>query len=494
MSREENLKILQLLQEGKITADEASKLLAAIDAPAAEPEAKPVPPPPPTPPIEDAFETETLSRARAKIAAAREKVAGMDQQLAAAEEKIEEAKKSSDPIGSLNEALRGLPGAKSIAGAFRDFDPGRFASNAKKQARKLGKQVSDSIGNIDIDLSTLTHGLQGEPTTTQNYELTFELEPGKTLRVKNPLGGIAVQGADVPGARVAGELKVWAASSEEALAIAEQVQVAYEPNDNGGAVTVTSGGKARRIELDLKVFVPHEGIKVSLLSPAGDLSVRGLKAAVVLATQSGDIHVAEIAGDVATETTSGDIAIEGVLGSISAHTASGDITAIRLDGPSFKAESQSGDVSLSEAMVPQVTLSTVSGDSTLRSVTGEALNIRTVSGDAHVDSAPFTSEMLVDTVSGGIHAVLKNALTTGKVVLASVSGDTHLALPPRTNAVLEGRTRSGELRGKIKGPDGQAKSISGNGMVIVSEIIGDGTGAAIVLSSVSGDVRVEQEL
>ena len=189
MSKEENLKILQLLQEGKITADEASQLLAAMDKPA-----EPTPAPKPTPPLSlaeggvgvgsDDFETETLARARAKIAAAREKVAGMDQQLAAAEEQIEEAKKSSDPIGALNAALKGLPGAKSIAGSFRDFDAGRFASNAAKQAKKLGKQVTDSIGNIDINLNLtdITQSFQGEPTLEQGYEVTLAV-PGNPTSV-----------------------------------------------------------------------------------------------------------------------------------------------------------------------------------------------------------------------------------------------------------------------------------------------------------------------
>ena len=489
MSRQENLKILQLLQEGKITADEASQLLAAIDK--AEP--APAPEPEPAPSSDDSgFETETLARARAKIAAAREKVAGYDQQLAAAEEKIEEAKKSPNPIASLNEALRGLPGTKSITGVFRDFDPGRFASTAKKQAKKLGKQVTDSISHIEIDLTGITQTLQGEPTLSQNYELSFELESG-TLRVKNPLGGITVQGSDVPGVRVAGELKVWAATLEEAQAVADGIQVASETTDTGAAVMVTSGAKARRQELELTLFVPQESVKVSLLSPSGDLSLRGIKSAAVLATQSGDIHVAEVVGDVAAETTSGDIALEGIIGAITAHTASGDITGIRLDGASFKAESQSGDLNLSETMVPSVVLSCVSGDSTVRNVTGKTLNLRTVSGDAHVTGCEFETETHLDTVSGNLTLAPKGGVAAGKLVLSSVSGDTQLTLPAQTNAVLEARTRSGELKGKIKGPDGQSKSINGSGMVIVSESIGAGTGAVIVLSSVSGDLAIDQE-
>lgn len=493
MSKDENLKILQLLQEGKITADEASQLLAAMEKPTAE--APPAPPEPekmpPTPEVED-FETETLARVRAKIAAAREKVAGMDQQFAAAEEQLEEAKKSSDPIGSLNQALKGLPGAKTIAGAFRDFDPSRLAANAAKQARKLGKQVTDSIGNIDINLNDIREGFQGEPTLEQGYELTLHVAKNETLRVKNPFGDISVQGGDFPEVRAAGTLRIWASSPEEAQAVAEAIQVTAEASEGGGTIQATGTIKARRVQLNLKVFVPTEGVKVSLLSPSGDLSVRGIKAATVTATQSGDIHLAEIVGDVAAETTSGDIALEGVLGAVSAHTASGDIQAIRLDGMSFKAESQSGSISLSEAMLPSVTLATVSGDSTLKGVTGKRMSLRTVSGDAQVEECAFEEELSVDAVSGTLNLSPKSPLTEGKLIISTVSGDVALTLPFKTNAVLEARTRSGELRGKVRGSDGALRDLRSSGMVIVSESIGDGTGAMLVLSSVSGDLKIEQ--
>jgi hypothetical protein len=47
---EERLKILQLLQEGKITADQAARLLEALETSAAQPKGTPRPPVPPSPP------------------------------------------------------------------------------------------------------------------------------------------------------------------------------------------------------------------------------------------------------------------------------------------------------------------------------------------------------------------------------------------------------------------------------------------------------------
>ena len=45
MSREENLLILKMLQDGTITAEQAAELLHALDASSPRPEAAPVPPP-----------------------------------------------------------------------------------------------------------------------------------------------------------------------------------------------------------------------------------------------------------------------------------------------------------------------------------------------------------------------------------------------------------------------------------------------------------------
>ncbi len=47
---EERLKILQLLQEGKITADQAARLLEALETSAAQAKGAPRPPSPPSPP------------------------------------------------------------------------------------------------------------------------------------------------------------------------------------------------------------------------------------------------------------------------------------------------------------------------------------------------------------------------------------------------------------------------------------------------------------
>lgn len=522
MPREENMLILKMLQEGTITAEQAAELLNAMDTSEAraatatpptpptppfpaEPGAKPVPPPPPSPfsslPGDDDFspggndvpEGDTFARARARIAAARERVAGVQEKLTAAEEKLSTADTSSNPWESVADALKDVPGARAISDALRD--PGRLAANARRQARRMGRQMRSSLNNLDIEINlNLAEQMQGEPTISSPREATAPVPPGGTLRVRNTLGDIEAQGADVPEVRVAGVLKIWSADPKAAEALAEQINITVEQSDRGPMIAVQHPPKIRRVQLDLKVFVPREGgSKVSLLSPSGDLTARNLKGGVVLATQSGDARASEIAGDVAMETASGDIAIEGVTGNIASSTASGDIQAIRLTGQHFKALTQSGDISLSEATVDVASLETVSGDASVRNASGRTIRVRAVSGDINAENVAFDDEVHLDSVSGSLRLEPREPLTGGVINVGTISGDASLKLPKKTNAELSLSTKSGDVNARFLGTNNAEKEIKHSGMVSLSETVGVGGGARITVSSVSGDLSVKQD-
>ncbi|MBC8104696.1 MAG: DUF4097 family beta strand repeat protein [Cytophagales bacterium] len=508
-SREENLLILKMLQDGTISADQAAELLQAVNTRPSSAPAPPTPPAPsvPLPPVSDAsFPTpalsaseadgEVFSRARAKIAAARERVAGVQEQLAAAEEKIEQAKDSPNPWEQVAEALKDVPGARSVTEALRGIDPGRIAANARRQARRVARSMRSSIEDISSDFNdTISEQLQGEPQLTAPRETTAVIPAGGMLRVRNTIGDIEVIGSDVPEARAAGVLKIWATDRAAAEALANDIKLVVEDGGEGPTIRVEHPPKVRRVSLDLKVFVPQSGVRVSLLSPSGDVTVRNLKnSGVVLATQSGDARASEIMGDVAAETASGDIAIEGIVGNIAASSASGDIKALRVSGQNFRAITQSGDVSLSESTVPVVAVETVSGDASLKAVTGRTLKMRAVSGDAHAEDVAFDLDTHLDTVSGYISLALRGPLKAGSVHLQTVSGDAELKLPRETSASLEVTTKGGDVKGRVLAPDNKTeKELSGSGMVSLSEAIGVGEGAKITLSSVSGDLEITQE-
>lgn len=487
MSREENLMILRLLQEGTITAEQAAALLAAVDKPAAEAEPAPaaVPPPPPPPPPDPAIESEALSRARAKIAAAREKVAGVQEQLAAAEEKIDAAQGSENPMGGLSDALKDLPGMRSVFDAIKGIDANRLAADARKQARKIGKSLRDSIDALPRDLGQWA-GPLGDPDYRVPLEAVVALDEGRTLRLRNPSGSIEVVGADVPECRIAATVDAWGADVDALRGAASAISLDVQGTDDGALVAVQGPELSKRLRCDLKIFVPANGRKISAVSPAGDIVVRAVRSAgIVVASVSGSIEIAECAGDVTTETASGSTALQGISGNVIARSTSGDIRGVRLHGERISAKTQSGDIQLDETGTAALELETVSGDIRSDAQSGR-VSVRTVSGDVTVSGAVEASwDASLRTVSGRIALGFAGA-DTGNVDAETVSGDCALRFVDAVSGAFDARTRSGRVAGVLPGgaaladpPEGAAGPVR----------FGSGDGLTVAVRSLSGDIE-----
>ena len=191
--------------------------------------------------------------------------------------------------------------------------------------------------------------------------------------------------------------------------------------------------------------------------------------------------------------------LEGVLGAVSVGTTSGDIEATRLSGATFRASTQSGDVQVTHATNPAVNIETVSGDIAVEKTTGRTLRTRTVSGDIAVTETATEADVTLDTVSGSLEYAPKSPLGGGTVKLSAVSGDIAARLPRDTNAVLDLSSKGGDVEADLypapaEGGAGAAteKSLRVSGMVSVSETLGTGAGARIMVGTVSGDIHVEQ--
>ena len=504
MPREENLLILKMLQEGTITAEQAAELLAALDSPGSRaapptPPTPPTPPSPPTPPVPPTPEVEdlgdggeTFARARAKIAQARETVAGMQERLQGAHDRLDKAEGSSQqPWQAVADALKDVPGARSISDALRGVDPARIAATARRQARRVARQVRSSLGDIEQGLnSTFSGEGRSAPTLSEERSANASVPAGGTLRVRNTLGDIEAVGSDGEQAVVSGTVRVWAANDAEARALADQVTLSVEQHTDGPTLSVGHPSKFKNAQIDLTVQVPHN-IKVSLLSPAGDIAARDIRGGVVLATQSGDVEAREIAGDVAAETVSGDINIGAVVGNVTVSSASGDMTLGRVSGQALKALTQSGDISVRETTAQSVDAETVSGDVIAQGISGRAFRVRTVSGDVRAVEIAAGDEILLDTVSGCLELSPRNPMS-GTATLGAVSGDVSLRLPTGANAQVSVSTRSGDVRGRWHLPDGSEQKVDASGMISVSETLGEG-GAPVAISTVSGDIEFTQE-
>ena len=409
--------------------------------------------------------------------------------------KLTEAEKSPEGTNrweQVADALRDVPGARSVTEALRD--PKRLANSAQRQARRVARTLRTTVE--DWNLETLVGQIQGEPTLTSTREAFATIPPEGILRVRNGLGSIEAIGADVKEVKVAGMVRIWTAEMADAENLADAIELIVEQLADGPTISVQYPPKVRRVRLDLKVFVPQEKVKVSLLAPAGDVIARNIKGlGVVLATQSGNATATEIFGDVVAETTSGNIHAEAVVGNVIVSAASGSIQAKTLSGQVFKATTQSGDITLSDSTIPTINLETVSGDESVQNCSGKMLTLKAVSGDLTAQGVAFSKSTHLDTVSGNLIYDPKGPLQAGAITINTISGDLKITLPQATNGVVDIRTKSGNIAGKwqqMEGDETQTKTVSGDSMVTLSEKIGNGMGTQISLSSLSGDMNIKQ--
>jgi len=187
----------------------------------------------------------------------------------------------------------------------------------------------------------------------------------------------------------------------------DQVQVAFE--DGQLYVQGPRVGARRRWQgLDLTIKAPA-GSTCAARTVSSDLSCVGDISAVSLQTASGDLTVASV-GDVAMRSASGDALLNRVSGSVTVHTASGNVEAIRVDGD-VKIDTASGDVAIGYC--------------------GGPVTVRTASGDVKL-----------------------SAVGTGRVELASTSGDLAVAVMPGLGVYLDLVTLSGDIRSELDARDG----------------------------------------
>lgn len=239
----------------------------------------------------------------------------------------------------------------------------------------------------------------------------------------------------------------------------------------GGSVAVLSTAERPRLEVTeisgQPLLVTHEaGI---LTVGYEDLSWEGLRgwlkpqrhsASITVMVQKdcpaqlGVVNATAIVSGVSAQTTlksvSGDLTLDGVTGAVDANTVSGSLEAQGVDG--------------------KVVFRSVSGDLTLADGCIGRLEARTVSGRVTADVA---------------------LARTGDMRISTLSGEVAVRLPAETDAEVELRSTSGEVR---SGFDALHAAVDGQrslGLMAkpVTGVLGAGSGR-ISVSSVAGDVTL----
>ena len=157
------------------------------------------------------------------------------------------------------------------------------------------------------------------------HEKTFQISPGKSLRIEGSSGDITVTTWD------RSEVYIKISGNEKAK---ERYDFNFENDSEKIEVTakressfLSWGG----IRLRFEVKIPSN-FNPSLFTSGGDIKLAGVTGKIVLKTSGGDISTKYTNGDLRVATSGGNINFENNKGNIKGSTSGGDINAKNFDG------------------------------------------------------------------------------------------------------------------------------------------------------------------
>ncbi len=463
------MRVLQLLQEGKITSAEAEALISALKG---EPAKAATPPPAPEAPPKAAPFMEDF--------AAKLKTPKIEFDLEHLGERISKAVSKVQPekiVARVQAQLRTATRASASWGAV---------VSAKV------KSWTDGIDVRPLNSASL-------PESIETHTAEFHLESGAALLVENPLGNVVVRPAEGATATVSYKRIVWGAT-EGLKQLADSIVVDHFATDSRLDVKVSAPDHFRDGVVDLEISIPSIS-SVRASTHFGDVVIEGLSGRIEAVTTTGVLTLKNLEGDVRGETTIGAIKLDSIAGTatvaseggaieanqvskgLSANSVSGDVTVMNVEGGRVECKSVSGDVSVTgvglEAPL-DIVVESVSGDAALTYASGNVA-IKAVSGDVLADKLS-ANRVQAQAVSGDVRVRIDSAFS-GTLHANTVSGDVSLALSADTNARVSMTTASGDLR-----CDHNAQEVVAT-ETLWSGVIGTGAGT-INVQTISGDSHI----
>ena len=547
---EESVLILNMLREGKVTADQADSLLRAVreNIPSSSSSVLPVPPVPPVPPVVEP-DTAAIAAMSAKLAELQGKLGDLQGKLGAAQThrtteyasslagKIFDTLPKPDlDMGKINkavdEAMRGLNSLKNDA-VRTAKTAARQASHEARRAGREGRKAMKFEFNFNLGGETpsgrplnTAHEPEAAQTSTENVAWSG----ADKLALENNYGSVTIIGADIPAGTAEAMVTktAWAASESEARVFLQQVFLTHQVENGRCKIGIAAPrDAAERLTVDYEIKVPRS-VPLEVTTTYGAVSATGTAGTLSVHSASGKIQAFDPNTDAPGETRlhshTGDVKIgrwNGPTGSVFVETSSAAIDAAEVTGETVSLssrsgdvearaihagslglfESASGDVSVSRSTAKmRLQLRTQSGAAELADTQAEQVQVETVSGDAHLRSV--SGALTVKTISGDVSA---EDADSPAISLVTVSGDTRWAMPSAFSGAFSGTTVSGDLHLSLpSGSDARVEMNTTSGTLDLklpttetvtadrhaAGTLGSGTGS-IRLQSVSGDLVVE---
>jgi DUF4097 and DUF4098 domain-containing protein YvlB len=466
------MRVLQMLQEGKISAQEAEMLIAAL----------------------------------------RGETTGQDAAEAEGDKKDEKEEKSFlggfdfDKIKAPKVDFESL--GDKISKAVSKVQPEKIVKRVQTQLRTVTRAGAHWGVTVSTRMKTWNDGEDSRPVNkselpehSETHEQEFHLDAEASVLIENPLGDVKVIGIVEGPASVTVNKIGWSARAEDVKTVVGKMEVTLHGTDARLDIKVSAPELFREGTVDIELRVPRNIAIVRANTRFGTVEIAETAGQAEAVTTTGLLDVHDLAGDVRGETVSGklkllniaglakvatqsgDITAENIGRGLSASAASGDVTAAGVEGGRVEVKSVSGDASLERAGLKNpvdIAVESISGDATLKEANGR-IALKAVSGDVTAEGIVAT-QLQAQTVSGDVHLKLKQPFSDTMQV-NTVSGDVTIALPEGSNVRVSLATSSGELRCEHDAHDVTATETLWAGQI--------GTGAGTLnVQTISGDSHI----
>lgn len=323
-------------------------------------------------------------------------------------------------------------------------NPGRIVSEVMREVNP-GKIVSEVMASVGGAMQEWDFEFPGKGRKQVEEEQTLEFSGVKHLDLTNLRGDVDVTGTESPNqaCRINVKKTTWGMDEEEAQERLKNVQVSAQQEGDSLQVKVEGGPWTRKLhaQVDFEIVLP-KACDLAVNVAKGDLSAKGILGNITLKAASGDIEMSACSGKVEVSTASGDIDIEEFTGeALNAATINGDIEA---EGVSAQAtfSSVSGDIQAKKISGGALKATSVSGNIELEDFEAPAVEVLAQSGDVEMENGR-SPEVRSNTVSGDVQAQLSPR--EGNIAIRSTSGDVDLTLGKDTDAQVECETMSGDI-------------------------------------------------
>lgn len=350
--KDEITRIMKLVQEGKLSPEDAAELIEAFEkAPQEEQDGS-----------EDHVEGEAESK--------------------------------SEPFSGFVEAIEKM--GRSVANAV---DWNEIASQVKAGTQKGVEAIKIAAEQAKQGKSPFIFFGSSE---MREVSLPLDVAPGKTLRVENPAGDVRIFGGEAIGS-VSARATLRGHDADEARAKAEQYTLVVEESDH---FVLIKQPDVTGLSVDLEIRISGNS-PVEVRCQSGDIEVNQCTAGVRLNGSSGDIRMNDVQGAIDISTQSGDVSIlDAVATAINIEGKSGDITLENAKG-NVNIRTSSGSVRLQRASGKTISIEAVSGDVIVGAnepVDG-TVNVRTVNGNANVSMPDGANcRVALSTLRGSVHS------------------------------------------------------------------------------------------